>query len=91
MEGITVGWGDNYPANIEGQYIDVTGVAAGRYLLVHRITVGGLREVNPYNDVSCAAIALKAPAAAGAPPTVTVLPGERRCAASYSRWGVRTR
>jgi len=91
LEGITVGWGDVYPANIEGQYIDVTGVAPGRYLLVHRISVGGLVEVNPYNDVSCAAIDLTAPAVAGGPPTVTVLPGRTLCTASYRHWGVRTR
>jgi lysyl oxidase len=91
LEGITVGWGDNYPANIEGQYIDVTGIAPGRYLLVHRISVGGVIEVNPYNDVSCAAIDLKAPTVPGGPPTVTVLPGRTVCAASYRRWGVRTR
>jgi len=90
-EGITVGWGDNYPANIEGQYIDIDGIAPGRYLLVHRIRAGGLVETYPYNDVSCAAIELKAPATAGAAPTVTVDPGRKQCAASYGRWGVKVR
>jgi hypothetical protein len=89
VEGITVGWGDNYPANIEGQYIDVTGLAPGRYLLVHRIRAGGLLEHYPYNNVSCAAIVLKAPAAAGLPPTVAVEASGRRCSSTYSRWGVR--
>lgn len=88
VEGITVGWGDSYLANIEGQYIDITGVPLGRYLLVHRIRRGGLLEVNPYNDVSCAAIALKAPAAAGAPPIVVVARSGRQCTATYDRWGV---
>jgi hypothetical protein len=91
VEGITVGWGDNYPANIEGQYIDVTGVAPGRYLLVHRINASGLLESYPYNDVSCVAIALKAPAVAGGPPTVTVNPSRTPCSKTYSRWGVRVR
>jgi hypothetical protein len=87
-EGITVGWGDNYPANVEGQYIDITGIAPGRYLLVHRINARGLLESYPYNDVSCAAIELH-PAAAGAAPTVSVDPGGRACDATYRRWGVR--
>ncbi|HEU4703756.1 MAG TPA: lysyl oxidase family protein [Conexibacter sp.] len=89
VEGITVGWGDNYPANIEGQYIDVSGIAPGRYLLVHRIRAGGLLESYPYNNVSCAAIALKAPSAAGQPPTVTVSGSRAPCASTYSRWGYR--
>ena len=88
-EGITVGWGDNYPANIEGQYIDIDGIAPGRYLLVHRISAGGLLESYPYNDVSCVAIALKAPATAGAPPSVTVSTSRKPCDSTYARWGVR--
>jgi hypothetical protein len=89
VEGITVGWGDNYPANIEGQYIDITGIAPGRYLLVHRIRAGGLLQTYPYNDVSCAAIVLKAPVAAGLAPSVTVSTDRRRCDSTYDRWGVR--
>ncbi len=91
VEGITVGWGDSYPANIEGQYIDVSGIAPGRYLLVHRIERDGLLETYPYNDVSCAAIELKAPAAADAPPTVRVSAGRQQCAATYDRWGIPVR
>jgi hypothetical protein len=90
-EGITVGWGDNYPAGIEGQYIDIAGIAPGRYLLVHRIRAGGLLESYPYNDVSCAAIQLKAPAAAGAPPSVTVSSAGKPCASTYERWGMKIR
>lgn len=89
VEGISVGWGDSYKANIEGQYIDITGIAPGRYLVVHRISRGGLLEVNPYNDVSCAAIELKAPAIAGEAPTVVVASSGRQCTSTYSRWGVR--
>jgi Lysyl oxidase len=88
-EGITVGWGDNYPANIEGQFINIDGIAPGRYLLVHRIRADGLLQSYPYNDVSCAAITLKAPAAAGLPPTVAVSANEKPCDSTYGRWGVR--
>jgi sortase (surface protein transpeptidase) len=36
-EGISVGYGDDYAANLEGQYIDITRLPAGRYYLVHRV------------------------------------------------------
>jgi hypothetical protein len=35
-QGITPGFGDDYVPEKEGQSIDVTGVAPGRYVLVHR-------------------------------------------------------
>ena len=89
VEGITVGWGDNYPANIEGQFIDVTGIAPGKYLLVHRIRAGGLLQTYPYNDVSCVAIELRAPAAAGLAPRVVESASNKRCDSTYARWGVR--
>lgn len=88
VEGISVGWGDSYKANIEGQFIDITGIAPGRYLLVHRISRGGLLEVNPYNDVSCAAIELKAPTAVGEAPAVVVATSGKQCTKTYDRWGV---
>ncbi len=34
--GISVGFGDDYPAGLEGQFIDITGLAGGRYMLVLR-------------------------------------------------------
>ena len=89
VEGITVGWGDDYRANIEGQFIDLTGLPAGRYLLVHRVnSTGGLREINPYNNVACAPIELMAPANPGDPPTVTALASRKPCDSTYDRWGV---
>jgi Lysyl oxidase len=39
VEGISVGYGDDYRANLEGQSLPLTGLAAGRYLLVHRVNV----------------------------------------------------
>ena len=35
-EGISVGYGDDYAANLEGQYLPLTGVPDGEYVLVHR-------------------------------------------------------
>jgi hypothetical protein len=37
LEGISPGFGDDYVPLLEGQYIDVTGLAPGRYVLVHRV------------------------------------------------------
>jgi hypothetical protein len=36
-EGISVGYGDVYVANLEGQYLPLRHVRAGTYLLVHRV------------------------------------------------------
>jgi Lysyl oxidase len=36
-EGISVGYGDDYKANLEGQWLALDGLAAGHYLLVHRV------------------------------------------------------
>jgi lysyl oxidase len=36
-EGISVGYGDNYTANLEGQYLPLDGLRPGRYLLVHEV------------------------------------------------------
>jgi Lysyl oxidase len=36
-QGISVGYGDDYGAILEGQYIPLTGVRAGRYVLIHRV------------------------------------------------------
>jgi hypothetical protein len=44
-EGISVGFGDDYVANLEGQWLPLDGLRAGRYLLVHRANADGrLRE-----------------------------------------------
>jgi Lysyl oxidase len=40
-EGISVGWGDDYAAYLDGQHIDVTDLPAGRYLLVHIVNPSG--------------------------------------------------
>jgi len=67
-EGISVGWYDNYDAYLEGQYIDVTGVEAGRYTLVHRSNPRGvIRETTYENNASSALIALRRPRQGGRP------------------------
>ncbi len=44
-EGISVGFGDDYVANLEGQWLPLDRLRAGRYQLVHRANADGrLRE-----------------------------------------------
>ena len=51
QEGISVGYGDDYAANLEGQYLPLTGLRAGRYVLEHRVNAGRpLRELDYGNN-----------------------------------------
>jgi hypothetical protein len=40
-EGIAVGYGDDYGPQLEGQFVDITRLPAGRYVLVHRVNADG--------------------------------------------------
>jgi LPXTG-site transpeptidase (sortase) family protein len=52
-EGISVGYGDDYAAILEGQSIDITGLPAGRYYLVHSVNASHkLAEASYGNNVS---------------------------------------
>ena len=52
-EGISVGYGDDYPANLEGQYLPLSGHRNGRYLLIHRVNADRkLRESRYDNDAA---------------------------------------
>ena len=52
-EGISVGWGDDYKAFLEGQDLPLDGVPNGRYLLVHRVNADGhLRESSYANNAA---------------------------------------
>jgi lysyl oxidase len=42
-EGISVGYGDDYDPTLEGQYVELSGLPSGRYVLVH--TVNGDRRL----------------------------------------------
>jgi hypothetical protein len=60
QEGISVGYGDVYQANLEGQYLPLTGLRAGRYLLVHRVNAEhGLRELDYTNNAASLLLALR--------------------------------
>jgi hypothetical protein len=52
-QGISVGYGDDYPARLEGQFIDITGLRTGRYVLVQRVDPEGrLLDLHEDNDVA---------------------------------------
>jgi Lysyl oxidase len=52
-EGISVGWGDDYKAFLEGQDLPIDGLAAGRYVLVHRVNGNHrLRELSYANNAA---------------------------------------
>lgn len=57
--GISSGWADIYPWTIPDQYIDITNVPDGRYLLVYRVNVAGqIEEANRSNNASSACVEL---------------------------------
>lgn len=59
-EGISPGFGDDYVPEKEGQAIDVTGLPAGRYVLVHRVNPDrALRERSYANDAASVRISLR--------------------------------
>jgi glucose/arabinose dehydrogenase len=79
-EGISVGYGDDYKANLEGQYLPLTGLRAGRYVLVHRANSDRhLRELDYGNNAASLLLQLRW---RGGQPQVRVLkqcPGTDRC------------
>ncbi len=85
LQGISVGWADDYKAQLEGQFIDVTGLPGGRYLLVHRVNADGkLRERTARNNAASVLLRLAWPRGRSGRPTVRVLdscPESDRCAA----------
>jgi hypothetical protein len=74
VEGISVGYGDDYPANLEGQSLPLTGLPAGRYVLIHSVNVQRRLRETDYGNNS-AALLLRLQWRAGAP-SLRVL---RRC------------
>lgn len=49
-QGITAGWGDSYVASLDGQFIDITGAAAGWYVLEIEVNPARLIEEDQYTD-----------------------------------------
>ena len=58
-EGISPGFGDDYVPLLEGQFIDVTGLSPGRYILTHRVnSTRDLRESSYANNAASALLEL---------------------------------
>jgi hypothetical protein len=81
-EGISVGYGDDYRATLEGQWLALNGLRAGRYLLIHRVNADRrLRELAYDNNAASLLLRLRW---RRQEPRVDVLarcPGRDRCAA----------
>jgi hypothetical protein len=59
-EGISVGYGDDYSAFLEGQSLTIDGLPNGRYLLIHRVNeTGGLQESSRANNAASVLLALR--------------------------------
>jgi hypothetical protein len=70
-EGISVGYGDDYSAYLEGQYLDITGIPAGRYELVHHANADErLLEERYDNNAACVAVLLTWPRGMQAKPAI---------------------
>jgi lysyl oxidase len=50
IEGISVGYGDDYSAFLEGQDLPLDGLPAGRYVLVHRVNVNHALAESAYGN-----------------------------------------
>ena len=58
-EGLSPGFGDDYVPLLEGQFIDVTGLSPGRYILTHRVnSTRDLRESSYANNAASALLEL---------------------------------
>jgi hypothetical protein len=59
-EGISVGYGDDYRATLEGQWLALNGLRAGRYLLIHRANAARrLRELSYDNNAASLLLRLR--------------------------------
>jgi hypothetical protein len=73
-EGISPGVGDDYRAGLEGQFIDITTIRSGRYVLVHRTNAARrIRESNYANNVASALLDISVDRRRRRVPRVTVL------------------
>jgi hypothetical protein len=73
-QGSSVGFTDRYPANYHGQNIDITGLRAGRYWLVHRANpFGRLREITRANDDASVLVRIAWPHGLRSAPAISTL------------------
>ena len=88
QEGISVGYGDDYAANLEGQYLPLGGLRAGRYVLVHTVNVNRrLRESDYSNNSASLLLALRRRGGGPQVQLLRVCPDSARCDAKRPRLG----
>jgi glucose/arabinose dehydrogenase len=83
-EGISVGYGDDYAANLEGQFLPLDRLRAGRYVLVHRVNADGRLRESSYTN-NAASMLLRLRWLRGHIPDITILavcPRSEHCRAS---------
>lgn len=81
QEGISPGYGDNYQAYLEGQSLELTGLAPGRYELVHRANADhALLESDYGNNDASLLIDLRWRSGRPTVTTVASCPDSARCA-----------
>jgi hypothetical protein len=79
-QGTSVGYTDRYPRHFHGQNLDLTGVNAGTYVLVHRSNRSFLfRELRYENNAASLRIEIGWPKGRSKPPSLRVL---RTCSGS---------
>jgi hypothetical protein len=80
VEGISPGYGDDYVPKLEGQWVDVTDVPPGRYLLVHRANPDrSLRETDYGNNAASVLIRLRRTERGPALKVVSECPDDELC------------
>ncbi len=81
-EGISPGYGDNYTANLEGQYLPLSGLRPGRYVLVHRVN-GDRRILESAYDNNASSLLLSLRLRGGQPRmrVLAVCPDTEHCSA----------
>jgi hypothetical protein len=78
-EGISPGWSDDYRSYengkpLEGQQLELTGLAAGRYVLINVVNPNGqFKETTRRDDASAVLFALSWPAGTAAAPRVKIV------------------
>jgi len=83
-EGISVGYGDDYTANLEGQYLSLDRLRPGRYVLVHLVN-DNRRLVESSYDNNASSLLLRLRRRAGGVPVIRVLavcPDTEQCTAA---------
>jgi Lysyl oxidase len=81
--GTSIGYTDRYPGHFHGQSLDLLGVPAGEYVLVHRVNASRLiRELRYDNNAASLRLRIGWPHGPHRAPSVRVLrscPGSERC------------